>query len=438
MPKPEFQANITDLSHDGRGVGNHNGKTILINGALPGEFINFTYLKRHSKYDEGLTTSVVQASPHRVVPVCPHYEICGGCNLQHLEHTKQIEFKTKTLLEQLQHFGTVTPEKLLPPLMAEPYHYRCRARLTVKYVAKKNKLLIGFHEKNGRYVADITNCPILHANISDKIIALQALVTSLSINQQVAQIEVAVSDDTTALIIRHLAAFTAQDYANLVAFSNAHNCQIYLQPHGPDSITYLGDKPELNCTKQIPLQYSLPKHDVTLTFLPTDFTQINTGINRQMVDLALELLNPQPQDKILDLFCGLGNFTIPLAKYCNKVVGVEGSNQMVVRGEHNAKNNSISNAEFYCADLTKQLPNAPWAQQTYDKILLDPPRTGALEIIQQLPQFAAKKILYISCNPATLARDSKALLAQGYKLAVAGVIDMFPHTSHVETITLWE
>lgn len=427
---PTFQITTIDsLSHDGRGVARVNGKTIFIENALPNEKVSFIYTKRHNNYDEGKTLEIIDPSSERVLPKCPYFGICGGCSLQHLKHELQIKLKQQTLLEQLQHFGGVAPQTILLPLMGPIWHYRNKARLSAKQVQKKNKVLVGFHEKKGRYIADIESCEILHQSVGEKIKDLSQLISNLSISTFIPQIEVAATENTTGLIFRHLKEFSSADLELLKNFGNEHNFKIYLQPQGVESIHTLNDEPPY-------LSYKLPTQNIELLFHPTDFTQTNHAINQKLVTQALELLAPQSDDTILDLFCGIGNFSLAFAKKCAKIVGIEGDALMVKRALENAQYNNCTNVKFYSADLTKDL-NFSWTQQKFNKILLDPPRTGALEIIKLITKFQPQKILYVSCNPATLARDTKELIAQNFTLTHAGIIDMFPHTKHAETIALF-
>jgi 23S rRNA (uracil1939-C5)-methyltransferase len=426
MSKTTIKTFISALSHDGRGIAHINGKTTFIANSLPQEEIIFEYVKRHNNYDEGKMVELLQSSPVRTEPLCPFFTICGGCNLQHLEHAEQILLKTKVLLEQLHHFGGTTPITVMPAITGPIVAYRSKARLCTKYVVKKAKVVIGFHEKNGRFIADISQCPILAEPLNNQIINLQTLITNLAIKQSIPQIEIAIGEQNVALIFRILDELITTDKDQLIAFGNLHNFDIYLQPHGLDSIYCITDKK--------PLSYTLPKQNIELFFEPTDFTQINREINKKLVTKAIELIAPKPTDNILDLFCGLGNFSLPIAQHCAHLNGIEGNTTMVTRATTNAAYNKITNASFYSADLTKNIDNAAWAKQQYNKILLDPPRTGALEIINNIRRFNAEKIIYISCNPATLARDTKELLKQGYTLACVGLVDMFPHTIHAEAI----
>jgi len=427
------EAIITGLSHDGRGITQINGKKVFIENALPGEKVTFNYTKHHSRYAEGKAIDSQIRSLDRVEPLCQHFTICGGCALQHMSNATQLQLKQQMLLEQLQHFGGIQPKEILPPLVANQWGYRRKARLGVKYVAKKEAVLVGFREKNGRYLADLKRCEVLHPKVGTLIEALKSLISSLAAYQTIPQIEIAVGDDATALIFRHMEPLNKEDIDKLINFGKQHQLDIYLQPGKPETthIIYPVDKPHR-------LHYRLPAYNIEFSFHPADFTQINYEINQQMIARALDLLQPQETDHILDLFCGLGNFTLPIAKQVAKVIGVEGAAEMVARAKENATQNNIHNVEFYAANLAGDLSSAPWLQQKYDKILLDPPRTGALEIIKQLQSINAKRIVYISCNPATLARDTGELVAQGYKLLKAGIMDMFPHTHHVEAIALFE
>jgi 23S rRNA (uracil1939-C5)-methyltransferase len=433
MPVVPYQIEILALSHEGRGVAAVKGKKKFLRGGLPGETVIATDTRKHNTYDEGQVLEVITPSKDRVTPQCIHTQLCGGCALQHLDPQAQIAFKQAMLMEQLTHIAGLKPTHILPPLLSAPYGYRHKARLGVKHVGAKQKVLVGFRESNGRYLADIQSCAVLHPSVGQKIIALSEMIHTLEAHQTIPQIEVAVGDDVTALIFRHLQPLSTEDIAKLTAFAETHELHIYLQSGGIDSIKKLfpvaGD--EL-------LHYSLPKHNVTLQFHPANFTQINTEINQQMVDRAIELLSPQADERILDLFCGLGNFTLPLARYCKEIVGVEGEKKLVDRAISNAALNNINNAHFYAADLSGDFSAADFIKGGFDKILIDPPRTGALEAVKILPSLKPELILYVSCNPATLARDAKELVERGYTLTHAGVMDMFPHTSHVESMALFQ
>lgn len=423
---------IDGMSHEGRGIARENGKTLFVLGALPQETVDVRYLHQHRRYSEAIATEIIRASEDRVAPRCPHFLNCGGCSLQHLNSTAQITFKQKVLLEQLQHIGNVKPETILSPLQGDIWGYRRKARLGVRFVNKKNKLLVGFREIDGRYLADIDSCAVLDPRVGEKITLITAALMQLSGHRDIAQIEVACGDKEVALILRHLKPLSPEDLIQLQQFAKQEDFHLYLQPGGPETVKLFW--PE---TQSAYLQYQLPAYDLTLDFAPNDFTQVNASINQKMIARALELLQPAAHEKILDLFCGLGNFSLPLAKNGANVVGIEGDARMVQQAQLNAANNHINNANFYTADLTQDCSHAIWAQDNFDKILLDPPRSGALEVMHYIVKFKAKTILYISCNPATLARDSAELIKQGYRMTHAGVLDMFPHTSHVEAMALF-
>lgn len=424
--KTLLNAHITSLSHDGRGIAHVNGKTTFIENALPDEEVGFNYLHQHAKYDEGKATSVLSPSKDRVTPECPHFGVCGGCSLQHLNHHKQLQLKQQTLLEQLQHFGQITPLNISPPITGPIWGYRHKARLGVKFVTKKNKVLVGFREKNGHYLADLESCSVLHTSIGSLLKDLGLLIQNLSNYQYIPQIEVAVASNASALVIRHLQDFSELDRQQLKDFATQHNLLFYLQPKGIDSIHLLSK------TENFKNLIYRPSANIEIVFQPSDFTQINHEINKKMVLEVIKLLEPNANDQILDLFCGLGNFTLSIASLCKKIMGIEGNTEMVKRAQENAVHNNIYNAEFFCADLNNFILN-----HECNKIILDPPRCGALSLVKQLANGKATKIVYISCNPATLARDAGEL-KQYYKLSSVGILDMFPHTSHVESIALFE
>ena len=432
LPTEPVAVEIESLSHDGRGVAHIDGKTIFVDGALPGEKVEFIYTDKHSRFDEGKIHQVIEASDDRVEPPCEHSAICGGCNLQHMAPAVQIAMKQGVLVEQLTHFGAVAADSYLEPLTGPLLGYRRKARLAVKYVPKKGGAMVGFREKRNSYVADIGECPVLDERVGRKLVDLRGLIEKLSVKDKIPQIEVAMGDNEVALVFRHLEPVTSDDVKFMVEFCQEHDFHLYLQPGGPKTVTKLW--PEDSAHR---LHYELPNQDLKFTFHPMDFTQVNSEINVKMIDRALELMDLSPTDRVLDLFCGLGNFTLSLARHCQEVVGVEGSEEMVERGQENAKANGLTNVSFYAADLVKDMSQAPWAEKGFDKILIDPPRSGALEIITLLPKFNANTIVYVSCNPATLARDAGELVKLGYRLVKAGVMDMFPHTAHVESIALF-
>ena len=431
---PDTILDINKLSHDGRGIAALNGKTTFVHGALAGEKALCKITYQHRRYNEAKVIEVVSAASERSVPKCAHFGVCGGCSLQHMAIDKQILFKQDTLLEQLLHFGNVKPEALLPPISGNPWGYRGKARLGVRFVIKKNKVLVGFREKFSNYLADIDHCPVLHESIAQHLAALSKLIESLVEFTQIPQIEVAVGSQATALVFRHMKPLPTEDLQKLCEFGRTHGLHVYLQPNPPEVVHKIW--PEDNQQK---LTYLLSDFKLELHFHPLDFTQVNSEINPLMIKQALHLLEPTKEDRILDLFCGIGNFTLPISLYANKVIGIEGSDIMVKNAEANAKHNAIDNAEFYAANLMKPNEADPWMNQQYDKILLDPPRTGAKEIIAYFTKFSAKKVVYVSCNPATLARDAGELVHQhGYHLKKTGIINMFPHTSHIEAIALFE
>ena len=431
LPAEPLKASIESLSHEGRGIARINGKTVFIEGALPGEEVRFLYTRRRGQFDEGRAVEIIEASPKRVEPRCSYYGMCGGCSLMHLDNREQISHKQGVLLEQMRHIGGLEPGRVLPPLSGSHWGYRRKARLGVKYVDGKERVLVGFREKNGRYIADIDSCQVLHPIIGEDLDQLKELMQALSVYRQIPQLEVAVSDTTAAVVIRHLVPLSENDKYILAEFEKAQPVRFYLQPAGLDSVHSLSDKHEPG------LVYRLDKHNVNMEFSPVDFTQVNFELNHMMVDRVISLLDLSAGDAVLDLFCGLGNFTLPIARYADHVTGIEGSENLVSRAKANAEKNSIPNVNFSVCDLSG--PDAGSLVHGFNKVLLDPPRSGAREIIEQLELQQVDKLVYVSCNPATLARDAGILVEQGgLSLKAAGVMDMFPHTSHVESIALFE
>jgi 23S rRNA (uracil1939-C5)-methyltransferase len=427
-------AEVHGLSHDGRGIASIDKKTTFIAGALPNETVSYRITQKHSNYNDAVLVDVITPSPERVTPPCQHFSVCGGCSLQHMNANTQLQLKQQTLLDQLKHFGHVTPRSILPPLSAATTGYRRKARLGVKYVIKKEKMLVGFREKASNYLADLERCIVLYPAVGERLVALSALIRSLESYMHIPQIEVAVGDSDVALVFRHLQHLSVSDKEKLIAFGKAHHFHIYLQPNSPAPIEKIW--PEEGEQR---LTYTLPDFQLEFLFHPLDFTQINLEINRLMVKKALDLLDVKSNETALDLFCGIGNFTLPIARAAKHVVGVEGGEDMVMRATRNAQHNQISNAEFYAANLQAPDVSAPWMKATYDKILLDPPRTGAKEILPFFKKFSAKRIVYVSCNPATLARDAGELVnQQGYQLTHVGIINMFPHTSHIEAMAVFD
>jgi 23S rRNA (uracil1939-C5)-methyltransferase len=431
LPTTPVRVTIDNLNHEGRGVGRVDGKTVFVTGALPGEDVEFTYSAIHRNFDEGVVVSILKASVERIAPRCPHFNVCGGCAMQHLAPETQIAYKQKVLLDDLKHIGKVQSKEVLPPLLGPYWGYRRKARLGVKYVPRKEKVLVGFRERSSPFLAELTRCEVLHPSVGERIEALGAMIASLSVYDKIVQIEVAVDDTQTALALRNMAELSDEDREKVKAFAIEHDIHIYLQPGGPDSLNPLW--PE-----HIQLRYVLDNYDVSFAFKPGDFTQVNTDINRQMIDRAIELLDLTPEDRVLDLFCGLGNFTLPLARRCAEVVGVEGEAKLVERARANAAENALTNVQFHAADLAGDLEHSPWWKQGFDKVLIDPPRSGAQETLAHIARMKVGRIVYVSCNPSTLARDAGILINEyGYRLVQAGVMDMFPHTAHVESIALF-
>lgn len=427
---------IRNLSHEGRGVSNFNQKTLFVDNALPGEEVTFEYHKKHRRYDEAKSIEILNPSKDRVPAKCAHFNNCGGCSLQHMERTAQLKSKEQMVLEQLQHFGKITPETVYPPIMGPAFAYRQKARLGVRFVKKKEKVLVGFHERNSNKVAEIDTCEILHPQASSLITPLKDLISTLSIYTAIPQIELAVGEEGLALVFRVMETPSKSDLDAFIQFAKEHNILIYLQEKGPESLKLLW--PE---SPSILIHYTLPKYNLRFAFSPLDFTQVNQSMNQMLVERAIELLNPNANDIILDLFCGLGNFTLPLSRFAKKVVGIEGNEKMVERATKNAALNHLTNTEFMALDL--QAEKIPNLSQTFfsqfNKILLDPPRTGAEELMRILKDLKhVDTIVYVSCNPASFARDLGILLSgdAGYFLKAIQVFDMFPQTTHVESLAL--
>ncbi|HAR59155.1 MAG TPA: 23S rRNA (uracil(1939)-C(5))-methyltransferase RlmD [Alcanivorax sp.] len=433
LPETPVAATIESLSHDGRGIARLDGKTTFIDNALPGEQVFFQYTFMRRKFDEGRAVEILDPSPDRVTPPCAHSLICGGCSLQHLDPAVQIQRKQAVLAEQLEHFGGLRPDRWLEPLTGPVTGYRGKARLGVKYVDAKGDTLVGFREKRNSLIADLAQCEVLIPEVGHRFRDLRALINGLDCRRRLPQIEVARGDDAVALVFRHLDPLSPADQDALVAFCRENGLQCYLQPGNESTVHRVW--PEQGEER---LYYRHPQADVEMAFHPSDFTQVNAEINRRMVPLALDLLEVEAHHQVLDLFCGLGNFTIPAARRAAGVVGVEASDAMVRRGYENARRNGLENVAFHAWDLDSEPKGQPWARQRYERVLLDPPRSGALEMVRMMPQFGAEKLVYVSCNPATLARDAGELVARGYRLSGAGVMDMFPHTAHVESIALFD
>ncbi|MGN6513720.1 MAG: 23S rRNA (uracil(1939)-C(5))-methyltransferase RlmD [Lysobacteraceae bacterium] len=442
LDQTPFPLDILDLSHDGRGVarrveGPHAGKTVFVSGALPGERVLVQQTGRQRAFDEARTLEVLQASPDRVAPRCAHFGTCGGCALQHLDEARQIHAKQRVLLENLERIGHVAPERVLEPLTDAAWGYRRKGRFSVRRVEKKDKTLVGFREQDPRFVADLSECHTILPALGGRLGELAALVDGMEARREIPQVEFIAGDatpefDGVALTFRHLAPLSERDRDALVAFGQRHRFAIFLQPGGVDSVQPLWPaQPELS--------FRLPAWDIVFRFRPLDFIQVNPGLNQRMIARTLELLDVQPGERVLDLFCGLGNFTLPLARVADHVTGVEGEAGLVQRARDNAALNGLANAEFHAADLAQDLAGKPWMRAGFDRLLLDPPRSGADAVLKQLPLKGLERIVYVSCHPGSLARDAGYLVNErGWTLRAAGVMDMFPHTAHVESIAMFE
>lgn len=432
MDPGPFEAGIADLASDGRGVGRDtDGKTVFVADSLPGEQVRYRRTKKKRQHDEGALEEVLTAAPERVEARCPHFGVCGGCALQHLDPDAQIRFKESQILETLERVGGVTPDEVLPPVTGRRWNYRRRARLGVKYVHAKGGTLVGFRERGSPFVAVLEECHVLVSEIGDRLVDLQKLIDSLSIRERLPQIEVAAGDDSTALVLRVLDPPTDEDRERLTAFGRETGLWFYLQPGGPDTIAPLSANAPA-------LDYALPEFDVRIGFEPTDFVQIHGEVNAAMVSQALRLLQPQADDRVLELFSGLGNFSLPLARTVSEVVTVEGEAGLVERARVNAAANGMQNVHCHTGDLFEPSNDAPWLAGGADKLLLDPPRSGAKEVLPAASELAPARIVYCSCHPATLARDAATLVQEyGYRLAAAGAVDMFPHTAHAEAMALF-
>lgn len=440
IPVTPVEVEIESLTHEGRGLAHIDGKAVFVDGSLPGERVRFRFTRMQRRFDEGEAVEVLRAVPERVEPRCPHFGLCGGCSLQHLDAGAQIRMKQETLADVFVRIGHVAPDVWLPPLVAEHWGYRRKARLGVRYVAKKGRTLIGFRERGSSFLADLSRCEVLHPAVGERFKEIAAVIERLSIRDLVPQIEIAVGESAggapaaapAVLVIRVMEPPSAVDLGELRTLSDDLGLHVYLQPGGAETIRPLPGQ-------GIDLHYALPAHGVQIAFEPTDFTQVNLGLNRLMVDRALELLDPRPEERVLDLFCGLGNFSLPLARRAQEVVGVEADAGLVARAAENAEANGIVNARFLSADLYGELDGQAWLRERYDKALLDPPRSGALQVLDALPRLGVQRLVYVSCNPSTLARDADRLVhGLGYRLAAAGVMDMFPHTAHVESMAVFE
>ncbi len=425
---------IESLNHEGRGVAHRaDGKTIFVDGAITGETVTYSVYRKKEHFEMAQMIGLVRSSFMRVTPRCPHFGVCGGCSLQHLEPGAQIAAKQRVLEDNLAHIGKIPPATMLAPIHGPAWGYRTRARLSVRLVEKKGGVLVGFHERKNSFIADMNSCAVLPPRISALIPKLREFVMQLSIRAQLPQIEVVATAAVDALVIRHMVALTAEDEVLLREFADRNRIQWWLQSKGPETIVpfYPLDAPEL--------AYMLPEFNLVMPFRPSEFTQVNTQVNPVLMRRAMQLLDPRATERIVDMFCGLGNFTLPIARHALQVVGIEGSKELVARAGQNALRNGISNTEFLTENLFDMTPERLDALGRFDKMLIDPPRDGAFALVSALGDQAPERIVYVSCNPATLARDAAVLVHQkGYRLVTAGIANMFPHTTHVESIALFE
>ena len=430
FPEP-FEAVIESLSHEGRGICHYDGKVVFVFAALPGEKVRLQITHSAKKYMEAKVLDILDASPDREKPRCEAFGICGGCSMQHLSSSDQLEIKQQALREQLDHHGIVVKE-WLPPLTDQSWGYRRKARLGVKYVHKKQRLLIGFRERNKPYLTDMQSCEVLDPRVGKKLPLLMKLIEGMEARETIPQIEVACDDSHCTLIFRHLEPLSNNDTELLVRFAADQNLWIQTQSGGQDTVAPLFPEEQKLTIKP------LSDDSINIQFRAGDFTQVNAGLNQLMVKRALDFLDLHHDDKVLDLFCGLGNFTLAMAQNCRQVTGVEGSEMMVQRAEQNSRENGIGNTLYHACDLTQVEGNESWLQQKYHKVLLDPPRSGALEVLPHLISMGVETILYVSCNPSSLVRDAIELCNGGYHLSKLGVMDMFPQTAHVESMAVFK
>jgi 23S rRNA (uracil1939-C5)-methyltransferase len=435
--EPEV-ATIESVTHDGRGIAAVSGKKVFVAGALEGEEVRFLRRKRRRNFDEAELLEVLQASSARIEPRCAAFGTCGGCSMQHMSDEDQRAIKHGTLVDNLERIGQVAPRRWLSPLFNDKedgsWHYRRRARLAVKDVAAKGRVLVGFRERHAPYVTNMHRCEVLAHPVDELIDPLSELIGELSIRTRLPQIEVAVADNAVTLIFRVLDPPNENDRSKFAAFGETYSVQVMLQPGGLDSIIPLdpADPP-------LPLAYRLDEFNVDIGFEGTDFVQVNGPVNERMVNHAIDLLQVGDRQRVLDLYCGIGNFSLPLARQAAQVLGVEGEQRQVERARDNASRNGIDNCEFRVADLSKIDGRESWLREGWDRLLLDPARSGAMEIVQQIASIGAQRIVYVSCHPGTLARDAGELVKKhGYQLEAAGIIDMFPHTAHVESIAVFD
>ncbi len=425
---------IESLDQEARGITCAEGKKIFVDGALPGEIVEYASFRRKPSFEVAHLVRVLSGSPSRVRPRCDYFGICGGCAMQHLDLSAQVAAKQRFLEDSLRDIGRVRSMQILSPIHGSPWGYRHRARLGVRNVPKKGGVLVGFHECRSSYIADMRSCAVLPQHVSDLLPPLRELVAALSVSERLPQIEVAVGEECTALVLRILEPLTGYDEELLRRFADRHGVVFFLQPKGPDTVY------RFYPVSGARLSYLLPEYGLEFEFRPTDFTQVNHAVNRVLVRRTLSLLDPQPGERIADLFCGLGNFTLPIACSGASVVGVEGSQALVERGRECAVANGLADrVEFAVANLFECTPESLALLGRFDKMLIDPPREGAIEVVKALPADGPQRIVYVSCNPATLARDAAVVVhVKGYSLKAAGVVNMFPHTGHVESVAVFE
>lgn len=431
----EVPVNVTieSLAHDGRGIAHVEGKVVFIDEALPGEELAFIYTDSRKDYAEGKVDTLMTRSDVRTEPECPHFGVCGGCSFQHVKNEEQIKIKEGLLKEQFSGIGKVDIPEIWEPLTGAYWGYRRKARMGVKYVAKKGRVLVGFRERRNPFLAEIESCKVMHPLVGEKLMDLSEMIGGLTIKDKIPQIEVAIGDEDCVLAFRVLEPPTDEDKERMRVFGHTHHMSICLQSKGPDTIVPIDGEPEITPS------YALPDQHIRFDFKPAMFTQVNYEINKKMVTRVIEALDLNENDRVLDLFCGLGNFTLPMATKAAHVVGIEGDLPLVNHAKKNAQLNNVENVEFFVADLTKDVKDFAWAKQKFNKVMLDPSRAGASEVLHNLKHWNPEQIVYVSCNPSTLARDAGILVNEmGYKLVKAGVMDMFPQTGHVESIALFE
>lgn len=425
-------ATIESATHDGRGIAAISGKKVFVAGALPGETVEFIRRKSRRNFDEAELLKILEASDDRIDAKCEAFGRCGGCSLQHVRPGYQRNIKDQTLRDNLARIAKVDPESWLEPMTGHEWNYRRRARLAVKDVPAKGRVLVGFREKHAPYITDMHRCEVLVKPLDGLIDALSELIAALSIRARLPQIEVAVAENATALVFRVLDPPSDADCELLIEFGKANRLRIYLQPGGLDSLQCIQTESDEA------LYYTLPRFDIRIDFEPVDFVQVNADINHRMVEFAIDRLQPSSDDRVLDLYCGIGNFSLPLARQSGTVLGIEGEQSLVARAAANASSNALDNVEFRVADLSKIDGSEAWMKQSWDRLLLDPARSGAAEVVAHMRQLGPERIVYVSCHPGTLARDAGVLVhEQGYVLEAAGIIDMFPHTAHVESIAVF-